>query len=73
MGDLERFPYQARLSRAISARYSSHDFVGNPNVLTWLLGRTPTTFEQFVHIQYEAYRKSFDMQSGLRPGQTSWM
>jgi hypothetical protein len=27
---------------------SSHDFVGNPNVLTWLLGRPPTAYEQFV-------------------------
>lgn len=41
--------HQTRVLRAISARYSSHDFVGNPNVLTWLLGRPPTTFEQFVH------------------------
>ena len=42
------FAHQARVLRAISARYSSHDFVGNPNVLSWLLGRPPTTFEQFV-------------------------
>jgi uncharacterized protein YbjT (DUF2867 family) len=64
LGDLERFPYQARLSRAIGARYSSHDFIGNPNVLTWLLGRTPTTFEQFIQIQHEAYRESLSTQSG---------
>ena len=36
--------------RAISARYSSHDFLGNPNVLTWLLEakrrrRSSNTFE----------------------------
>jgi uncharacterized protein YbjT (DUF2867 family) len=43
-----QFPYEARLLRAISRRYSSHDFIGNPNVLSWLLGREPTTFEQFV-------------------------
>jgi uncharacterized protein YbjT (DUF2867 family) len=48
--------HQARVLRAISARYSSHDFVGNPNVLTWLLGRTPTTFEQFVEREYRAFR-----------------
>ena len=46
--DLTGFPYQARAIRAIGDRYSSHDFIGNSNVLTWLLGRTPTTWEQFV-------------------------
>jgi uncharacterized protein YbjT (DUF2867 family) len=50
--------YELRLMRAISARYSSHDFVGNPNVLTWLLGRTPTTFEDFVRAQYAAHTAS---------------
>ncbi len=48
--------YQLRAMRAISARYSSHDFVGNPNVLTWLLGRTPTTFEEYVQAQYAMFR-----------------
>ena len=50
---LAQFPYQARVSRAISDRYSSHDFIGNPNVLTWLLGREPTTFEQFVQTAFD--------------------
>ena len=49
--------YELSVMRAISARYSSNDFVGNPNVLTWLLGRTPTTFEQFVREQYSLSRK----------------
>ena len=44
--------YRLRAMRAISARYSSNDFVGNPNVLTWLLGRTPTSFEAFVRERY---------------------
>ncbi|MEU3509690.1 NmrA family NAD(P)-binding protein [Streptomyces longwoodensis] len=43
-----RYPYRTAAARAISKRYSSHDFIGNPNVLTWLLGREPTTFKQFV-------------------------
>lgn len=55
LGDANQFPYQAKVMRAISARYSSHDFVGNPNVLTWLLGRQPTTFAQFVKAQHDAY------------------
>lgn len=58
IGEPSRFPYEARVMRAISARYSSHDFVGNPNVLTWLLGRPPTTYAQFVQIQLEAYQKA---------------
>lgn len=51
---VEDFPHQVRVARAISARYSSHDFVGNPNVLTWLLGRRPTTYAQFVQRHYNA-------------------
>jgi len=47
-GDPEDFPHQARVLRSISATYSAHDFVGNPNVLRWLLGREPTTFAEFV-------------------------
>jgi len=51
-----QFPYEVRLLQAISKRYSSHDFIGNPNVLTWLLGRGPTTFEQFVQREFDAFR-----------------
>jgi hypothetical protein len=42
--------------RAISERYSSHDFIGNPNVLTWLLGREPTTFQQFTQQAFDDFR-----------------
>jgi uncharacterized protein YbjT (DUF2867 family) len=52
----DEFPHQARVLRSISARYSSHDFIGNPNVLTWLLGRAPTSFEAFVRAQYESWQ-----------------
>lgn len=44
LGNPDEFPYQAKLMRAISDSYSAHDFICNPNVLTWLLGRAPTTF-----------------------------
>ncbi len=50
--------HQIRVLRAISARYSSHDFVGNPNVLTWLLGRPPTTFEEYVRRQHHLHIQS---------------
>ncbi len=46
--DMSLMPHQASVSGSLTSRYSSHDFVGNPNVLTWLLGREPTTFEEFV-------------------------
>jgi hypothetical protein len=44
--------------RAITARYSSHDFVGNPNVLTWLLGRPPTTFEAYLRNQHDSFQRN---------------
>ena len=56
--ELSQFPYQTRVLRAISARYSSHDFIGNSNVLAWLLGRPPTTYAQFVQTQYDAYQRT---------------
>lgn len=55
-GDPETLAHQLRMSGAIEARYSSHDFLGNPNVLTWLLGRPPTTFEQFARAEYLAFQ-----------------
>ena len=49
--DRSLLQHQARVLRALSKRYTSHDFIGNPNVLTWLLGRQPTTFAEFVRQQ----------------------
>ena len=54
--DVSEIPYQVRVARMISARYSRHDFVGNPNVLTWLLGRQPTTFAQFVEKEFSKFQ-----------------
>jgi uncharacterized protein YbjT (DUF2867 family) len=48
--------HQVRVLRSISRRYSSHDFVGNPNVLTWLLRRPPTSFESYFRHQYAAHQ-----------------
>lgn len=50
------FPYETGAVQAISKRYSSHDFIGNPNVLTWLLGRKPTTFKQFVQRELATFQ-----------------
>ena len=62
--DPQQVTHQIRVLRAITARYSSHDFVGNPNVLTWLLGRPPTTFETYVRGQHDAFLR----RAGRRPG-----
>jgi uncharacterized protein YbjT (DUF2867 family) len=51
----EGFRHQYGVFRAISLWYSQYDFVGNPNVLTWLLGRRPTTLEEFVAREWNAY------------------
>ncbi len=56
--DPRQAAHQARVLRAITARYSSHDFVGNPNVLTWLLGRPPTTFGAYVRHQHDAFLRN---------------
>jgi len=53
--DPSTMTYELRAMRAISARYSSNDFVGNPNVLSWLLGRTPTTFEDWVRAEWATH------------------
>ena len=49
--------YQLKVIRAIGAHYSRHDFLGNPNVLTWLLGRAPTSFEDFVRRELRAFQQ----------------
>ncbi len=49
------FPYEFEVFRAIGACYSESDFVGNPNVLTWLLGRTPTTVEEYLRKEYARF------------------
>jgi uncharacterized protein YbjT (DUF2867 family) len=53
--DPQQLSHQLSVLRGITARYSSHDFVGNPNVLTWLLGRPPTSFEAYVRRQQELF------------------
>lgn len=39
---------------AINDWYGKHDYVGNPNVLTWLLGRQPTSIEQYLTRLYQS-------------------
>lgn len=51
-------PHELAVLRSITARYSAHDFIGNPNVLTWLLQREPTTYEQFVRREWNAHQET---------------
>ena len=53
--DTETFRYQERAAQAIAARYSAREFVSNPNVLTWLLGRASTSFEAFARREHKAF------------------
>lgn len=46
------FQHQADILRSIMAWYEHNDFVGNPNVLEWLLGRKPISFEEFATKAY---------------------
>jgi uncharacterized protein YbjT (DUF2867 family) len=55
-GDPVTFAHQQRVSSSIEKRYSNHDFLGNSNVLSWLLGRPATAFEDFVRKEYVAYQ-----------------
>ena len=50
--------HQLAVLRSISSRYSAHDFLGNPNVLTWLLQREPTSYEQFVRREWNAHQEA---------------
>lgn len=51
--------YRRRFFAALTGWYDAHDFVGNPRVLGWLLGREPTSLREFL----TAYR---DRHGGFR-------
>lgn len=59
--------HELRTLQAITAHYSAHDFIGNPNVLTWLLDRAPTTFEAFAAREFAAFRRA-ENEDGTRSG-----
>jgi NAD(P)H dehydrogenase (quinone) len=48
----EELRHRKEMFRSIVKWYSNNDFVGNSNVLTWLLGRPPTSFESFARSTY---------------------
>jgi uncharacterized protein YbjT (DUF2867 family) len=52
VGRGEKFRYPLALIRAVALWYGQYDFLGNPNVLTWLLGRRPTTLAEYIKRQW---------------------
>lgn len=40
--------YQRETLLTMFRSYQDHNFLGNPNVLSWLIGKPPTTFTDFV-------------------------
>jgi len=52
----EDFAHELAVFRAIGECYGRHDFVGNPNVLTWLLGRKPMSVQEYVAKEYARFR-----------------
>lgn len=48
-------PYEFEVFRAIGKHYDEYDFVGNPNVMRWILGREPTSVAQYIAQEYERH------------------
>jgi uncharacterized protein YbjT (DUF2867 family) len=48
--------YQLSVFQALRKWYSGHDFVGNSMVLTMLLGRKPTSIEDYIAREYARFK-----------------
>jgi len=59
------FEHQTKVHRSITRYLGAHDFVGNPNVLGWLLNRAPTSLESFVRSEFADYQSTRKL-SGVR-------
>ena len=55
-GDDPAAAYTLNVLRGLNAWYGKHDFVGNANVLTMLLGRKPNSFETMVRREFAAWQ-----------------
>ncbi|WP_242839918.1 hypothetical protein [Clostridium botulinum] len=40
--------YQVNTLLKMFQHYNEHRFIGNPDVLTWILGRRPNDFSSFI-------------------------
>jgi len=52
-----RAQHQFEVIKSVSSWYGQHSFIGNPNVLEWLLGRKPTSYEEFVQSAFAEYQQ----------------
>lgn len=52
MGPIKDSHFQEAI-RSLSYTYSKYGLAGNPNVLTWLLGRKPYSFEDYIRDELE--------------------
>jgi hypothetical protein len=57
--DRQKMASELATFEAITDWYWRHDFIGNANVLTMLLDRTPTTFRQFIEREYGRRHQSY--------------
>lgn len=48
--------YQINTLFTMFKHYNEHGFIGNPNVLTWILGRRPNDFASFIHRTMQSKR-----------------
>ncbi len=48
--------YQINTLLTMFHHYNEHGFAGNPNVLTWILGRRPNDFISFIHRTMQSKR-----------------
>ena len=57
-GQGEGFRYELALIRAVGLWYTQYVFAGNPNVLTWLFGRSPVTLDEFIGREWKKYQSA---------------
>lgn len=55
LDDPEGREFARKVLVAIEDWYGSHDYLGNPNVLTWLLGRKPRSIEDYLRDHFAAF------------------
>jgi len=48
--------HQLSVISSVSQWYGKHSFIGNSNVLAWLLGRAPTSYQEFVTKAFTEYQ-----------------
>lgn len=58
IGQSDEFRYQIALVRSIALWLDQYNFAGNPNVLSWLLGRDPLTLGDFIRHEWALFKEA---------------